>query len=71
MEDAGLDEDLVPGLVEAGTVDGKLYGMPWYAGIRSVVYRTDVFEKAASSRRRPGTSCVDGRATSSRPPSPT
>ena len=36
----------MPGLVEAGTVDGKLYGMPWYGGIRSVVYRTDVFEKA-------------------------
>ena len=44
--EAGLDDDLVPGLVEAGTVDGGLYGMPWYAGVRSVVYRTDVFEKA-------------------------
>ena len=39
-------DDLVPGLAEAGTVDGALYGMPWYAGVRSVVYRTDVFEKA-------------------------
>jgi len=37
VDDAGLDSDLVPGLVEAGTVDGKLYGMPWYGGIRSVV----------------------------------
>ena len=46
VESAGLDGDLVPGLVEAGTVDGKLYGMPWYAGVRSVVYRTDVFEEA-------------------------
>ena len=27
-------------------MDGKLYGMPWYAGVRSVIYRTDVFEKA-------------------------
>jgi N,N'-diacetylchitobiose transport system substrate-binding protein len=43
---AGLESDLVPGLVEAGTVDGQLFGMPWYAGVRSVVYRTDVFEKA-------------------------
>lgn len=42
----GLSDDLVPGLVEAGTVDGELYGMPWYAGVRSIVYRTDVFEKA-------------------------
>ena len=46
VKQAGLDGDLVPGLVDAGTVDGKLYGMPWYAGVRSVIYRTDVFEKA-------------------------
>jgi N,N'-diacetylchitobiose transport system substrate-binding protein len=46
VDSAGLDKDLVSGLVEAGTYDGKLYGMPWYGGIRSVVYRTDVFKKA-------------------------
>jgi N,N'-diacetylchitobiose transport system substrate-binding protein len=46
VRSAGLDHDLVPGLVQAGTYDGKLYGMPWYGGIRSVVYRTDVFKKA-------------------------
>ncbi len=46
VEDAGLDDDLVAGLEEAGTVDGSLYGMPWYAGVRSFVYRTDLFEQA-------------------------
>ena len=46
VSEAGLDGDLVDGLVEAGTVDGALYGMPWYSGVRSVVYRTDVFEEA-------------------------
>jgi N,N'-diacetylchitobiose transport system substrate-binding protein len=46
VKDAGLGDDLVPGLVQAGTIDGKLYGMPWYAGVRSFVYRTDVFKKA-------------------------
>ncbi len=46
VEKAGIKDQLVPGLVEAGTIDGGLYGMPWYAGVRSVVYRTDVFEKA-------------------------
>jgi N,N'-diacetylchitobiose transport system substrate-binding protein len=46
VESDGLGDDLVPGLVEAGTVDGELYGMPWYAGTRSIIYRTDVFEKA-------------------------
>jgi N,N'-diacetylchitobiose transport system substrate-binding protein len=46
VEETGLMEDFVPALVEAGTVDGALYGMPWYAGVRSIVYRTDVFEEA-------------------------
>lgn len=43
---AGLGDDLVEGLVDAGTYEGGLYGMPWYAGVRSIVYRTDVFEEA-------------------------
>src|SRR5829696_3318986 len=38
-------DELVDSLVAAGELDGKLYGMPWYAGVRSVVYRTDVFEE--------------------------
>ncbi len=46
VEGTGLADDLVPALVEAGTVDGELYGMPWYAGVRSIIYRTDVFEAA-------------------------
>jgi N,N'-diacetylchitobiose transport system substrate-binding protein len=45
VESTGMSGDLVDGLVEAGTVDGTLYGMPWYAGVRSVIYRTDVFEE--------------------------
>ena len=46
VEETGLGADFVPALVEAGTVDGATYGMPWYAGVRSIVYRTDVFEAA-------------------------
>ena len=46
VEQADLGDDFVPSLVEAGTLDGALYGMPWYAGTRSIVYRTDVLEKA-------------------------
>lgn len=46
VEATGLVEDFVPALLEAGTVDGALYGMPWYSGVRSIVYRTDVFEAA-------------------------
>ncbi|WP_326599571.1 sugar ABC transporter substrate-binding protein [Streptomyces sp. NBC_01803] len=43
IEADGLGDDLVPGLYEAGTVDGAVYGMPWYAGVRSLMYRADVF----------------------------
>lgn len=41
-----LDADLVDGLVEAGTLDGKLYGMPWYAGVRAFLYNKDIFAAA-------------------------
>jgi N,N'-diacetylchitobiose transport system substrate-binding protein len=43
VREAGLSDGLVDGLVEAGTIGDALYGMPWYAGVRSIVYRTDVF----------------------------
>lgn len=46
VTEAGLDGDLVEGLVEAGTYEDELYGMPWYAGVRSLVYNTEMFEKA-------------------------
>ncbi|MFT2815314.1 sugar ABC transporter substrate-binding protein [Leifsonia sp. A12D58] len=46
VTDAGLDGKLVEGLVASGTLDDTLYGMPWYAGVRSVIYRTDIFEAA-------------------------
>lgn len=52
LADAGeyVDEDVragfVPSLIEAGTYEEGLYGVPWYAGVRSFVYRTDVFEAA-------------------------
>ena len=31
------------GLEEAGSYDGKLYAVPYYAGSRAVMYRTDLF----------------------------
>ncbi|MFC8801669.1 sugar ABC transporter substrate-binding protein [Promicromonospora sp. NPDC057138] len=46
VDSAGVGDDLVEGLVDAGTYDGQLYGMPWYAGVRSLVYNTEMFEKA-------------------------
>ncbi|WP_017572359.1 sugar ABC transporter substrate-binding protein [Nocardiopsis halotolerans] len=42
----GIDTDrYIPGLMEMGQIDGGVYGVPWYASIRSIVYRTDVFEE--------------------------
>lgn len=46
VDAAGVSDDLVEGLVEAGTYDEQLYGMPWYAGVRSLVYNTEMFEQA-------------------------
>ena len=37
-------DDLLDSLKEAGTYDGKFYGLPLYAGARVVTYRTDLFE---------------------------
>ncbi|HEX6756170.1 MAG TPA: sugar ABC transporter substrate-binding protein [Mycobacteriales bacterium] len=34
------------GLTDAGMLDGKLYGVPYYAGDRAVIYRKDMFAKA-------------------------
>jgi len=49
VEADGLTDDLVDSLVDAGTVDGSLYGMPWYAGVRAFLYNKEIFEKAGVS----------------------
>ena len=38
--------EYVSTLVDAATLDGKVYGKPWYAGARSLIYRKDILEKA-------------------------
>ncbi|MER5862523.1 extracellular solute-binding protein [Kitasatospora sp. NPDC002040] len=38
--------DWIPGLAEPGKVDGKQYGIPWYAANRVVIYRKDLFAQA-------------------------
>ncbi|PRX46759.1 carbohydrate ABC transporter substrate-binding protein (CUT1 family) [Prauserella shujinwangii] len=35
--------DLLPDVLDTATVDGKVYGIPWFTGIRALYYRTDVF----------------------------
>ena len=43
-------EDWLPGLAEPGNIDGKQYGIPWYAANRVVVYNKDLFAKAGDRR---------------------
>ncbi|MER5479062.1 extracellular solute-binding protein [Streptomyces sp. NPDC002734] len=38
--------DWLPGLAEPGKIDGKQYGIPWYAANRVVIYHKDHFAKA-------------------------
>ncbi|MFD7227641.1 extracellular solute-binding protein [Streptomyces sp. NPDC059881] len=38
--------DWLPGLAEPGKIDGKQYGIPWYAANRVVIYNKDLFAKA-------------------------
>ncbi|GAA1448066.1 sugar ABC transporter substrate-binding protein [Leifsonia poae] len=45
VKKADVESDLVAGLKQSGTYDGELYGMPWYAGVRSLIYRADVFKE--------------------------
>jgi N,N'-diacetylchitobiose transport system substrate-binding protein len=38
--------DWIPGLAEPGKIDGRQFGIPWYAANRVVIYNKDLFEKA-------------------------
>ncbi len=38
--------EYVSSLVDAATLDGTVWGKPWYAGSRALIYRKDVLQKA-------------------------
>lgn len=46
MKSAGLDKGMIQAATDAGTYEGKIYGAPWYAGVRSFLYNKEIFEKA-------------------------
>lgn len=46
IEAEGLAEDLIEGLVEAGTLEGRMFGMPWYAGVRSILANSEMLDEA-------------------------
>ena len=39
-------DDLLQGFLDSGSVEGKTYAVPYYAGSKYVFYRKDLFEKA-------------------------
>jgi N,N'-diacetylchitobiose transport system substrate-binding protein len=41
------------GLADSVTYQGKLYGVPYYAGARAVLYRTDLYRQAGIPTRAP------------------
>lgn len=41
------------GLADSVTYNGKLYGVPYYAGARAVIYRKDLFRQAGVPQRAP------------------
>jgi len=50
-EELGGD-DLLPSFVEAGSVDGRHYALPYYFGSRYVFYRKDVWREAGLEKPR-------------------
>lgn len=49
IQDALGGSDLLPGFVEAGTWDGKLFAAPYYSGARVVFYNTAQYTQAGVS----------------------
>ena len=44
--DPALLENFVPGVLDRGKIDGRLYGIPWHVHSRVLYYRSDIFEQA-------------------------
>lgn len=46
VEDWGMTDGWVDALEEVGTYDESLYGIPWYAGVRQLIYNEEIFAEA-------------------------
>ncbi|GAA4614943.1 extracellular solute-binding protein [Saccharopolyspora hordei] len=51
--------DLDPAVLETAKVDGRVYGVPWYTGVRALYYRTDVFAELGLQPPRTTAELVD------------
>jgi N,N'-diacetylchitobiose transport system substrate-binding protein len=45
VSSSGMSTDELQALKDSATYDGKQYGVGWYAGVRGIVYRKDIFAK--------------------------
>lgn len=45
VKKSGEYDDLLPALKDSATYKDKMYGVGWYAGVRSVIYRKDVYKE--------------------------
>src|SRR6266480_5202693 len=43
------------GLTDSATYNGKLYGVPYYAGVRALIYNIDLYRQAGIPTRAPAT----------------
>ena len=43
VSDWADSKDFLPAVLDTAKVEGKVYGLPWYVGVRALYYRTDVF----------------------------
>jgi len=55
--------DLTPSVLETAKVDGKVYGVPWFVGVRALYYRTDVFAELGLQPPRTLTELADTART--------
>lgn len=46
IKEWGLEDGWVPALEEVATYDDHLYGVPWYAGLRQLIYNEEILEEA-------------------------
>ncbi|WP_434599462.1 extracellular solute-binding protein [Streptomyces sp. A5-4] len=43
-------KDWLPGLADPGSINGRQFGIPWYAANRVVIYNKDLFEEAGIAK---------------------
>lgn len=45
LDDWSESDELSQSVLDTATIDGDVYGVPWFTGMRALYYRTDVFDE--------------------------